>query len=182
MPDNINTAPYKIGESFRNAEIVKPITHIRRKPFFAMTWADKGPTDRDTSLWKSGSTRQFPAVWNRVAKARVVAKLGKKRTELASFDELGMGEAPGATAPSVTSATERTWWGSLVNTMINTGGTFIQKQQELQLLKAQTEAQQRSYMNFPFMRGQEGGMGLLGWGVLAAGVGAIGYFVLKNSK
>lgn len=181
MPDNINTAPYKIGESFRNARIVKPITHVRRKPFFAMSWSNDGPTQENLRLWKSGSTRQFPAVWNRAMKAKVVAKLGKKRNELASFDELGMGEAPGATAPSVTSETQRSWWGSLLNTAIETGGAIVQKQQELQLVKAQTEAQQRSYMSLPFMGGQtSGGIGVMGWGALALGIGAIGYFVMKK--
>lgn len=180
MSDNINKTPYRIGESFRNAPITKPITFQRRKPFFAMSWAGQGPTDVKRDFWKSGKVKTFPAVWNRAAKASTTAKLGVSRNELPSFNELG--EAPGATAPSVTSTTERSWWGSLGNTLIQTGGAYIQKQQELQLIKAQAQAQQQSYGGvFPFnYRSQESGMGMLGWGVIVAGIGAIGYIVMKN--
>lgn len=179
--DNIAVSPYKIGESFRNAEVVKPITFIRRKPFFAMSWAGQGPTDVKRNLWRSGKTNKFPAVWNRAAKAQTSAKLGSLRNELPNFQELG--QAPGATAPSVTAGTERSWWGSLLNTAIETGGAVIQKQQELQLVKAQAAAQQRSYGGvFPNIGiPSEGGLGMLGWGaVIVLGVGTIGYIFMRN--
>lgn len=181
MPDNINNAPYRIGESFRNAPVTKSITFERRKPFFAMSWAGQGPTDVKKDLWENKANRKFPAVWNRAAKAHTSAKLDILRNELPSFNELGA--APGATEPSVTSATERSWWGSLGNTLIQTGGVFIQKQQELQLIKVQAQAQQRSYAGvFPYIgMPSEGGIGILGWSAIAAlGLGTISYIIMKN--
>lgn len=171
--------PYRIGISFRQAPVLKPITFERRQPFFAMTWAGQGPTDVQADMWKGGGLRAFPSVWRRAAKNNTSDKLATVRSEVPSFQELG--EAPGPTTSSVTGQTERNVWGSLFNDLLKTGGEAFQVSQQTQLAKSQAVAQRSMYGGmFPNINLQGGGMGILGWTLIAAGLGTIGYIVMRN--
>lgn len=180
--DSIDKAPYRIGYSFKSPNVVKRIAHQRDQPFFAMSWAGKGPTDVQKDFWESGKTRRFPTVWRRAAMSGTVSRLGGVRHEMPSFDELGA--APGPTETSASGTIARNDWGSLLNTITSVVGEGIQQQQQLQLVKAQVAAQKSQYSgmfpNIQVMPSSDGSMGLLGWGAIALGVGAVGYYVMNR--
>ena len=178
--DSISQVPYRIGYSFRNPEIVKPVTKTRNRPYFAMDWAIKGPTQVKEELFKSGKLQRLPSVWRRAAKMNNVEGLGVigNRRELPSFDELG--EAPGPTdKATVTSSTSRDGWGFLDN-LIKTAGGVVAQSQQLEIAKAQAQSGQYQ----AYYPGQYGGymssgegLGVWGWAAIigAAGVGAVLY-------
>lgn len=176
--DSIERVPYRIGYSFKNPEIVKPLTFERKRPFFAMSWAGGGPADANSEFWKSGQVRRFPSVWRRAAKNNTSDKVGSVRAELPNFDELG--EAPGPTSSSGAATTTRNVWGSLANDLLTMGGSALQETQQLQLVKAQV-ASQRVYRDrsmFPYInvRESDGSLGVLGWGLVITIVGIVGSF------
>ena len=177
----IERTPYKIGYSFQQPEVLKPITFERRKPFFTMNWAGHGPADVQREFWESKKLNNFPSVWRRAAKTHTSDKIGYVRSEVPSFQELGA--APGPTTSSVTNKTERNVWGSLFNDLLKTGGEAFQVSQQTQLAKAQATAQRNMYggmfPNVNLLPGG-GGMGIFGWGLVAAGLGTIGYIVMRN--
>lgn len=177
--DSIERVPYRIGVSFKNAEIVKPLTFERRRPFFAMSWAKGGPADANSEFWRSGQVRRFPSVWRRAAKNNTSDKVGSLRAEVPSFDELGA--APGPTASSGAATTKRNVWGSLANDLLMMGGSALQEAQQLQLVKAQAAAQRSGGMFPNFMLRPSGdGMGVFEWSLVALGLGTIGYIVMRN--
>lgn len=180
--DSIDRVPYRIGYSFKEPDVVKPITFQRRNPFFTMTWAGRGPTDVQRDLWASGQTRRFPTVWRRAAKSQTSARLGEIRSELPDFTELGA--APGPTDSSGSGTVERNVWGSLANDLLTAGGEVIQQAQQLQMVKAQAAAQQQQYggmfPNIRVMPSSDGGLGMIGWGAIILGVGAAGYYFMKR--
>lgn len=179
--DSISQVPYRIGYSFRNPELVKPVTKTNTRPYFAMDWAIKGPTQVKEELFKSGKLQRLPEVWRRAAKLNNVEGLGVvgNRRELPSFNELG--EAPGPTdKATVTSSTSRDGWGFLDN-LIKTAGGVISQSQQLEMAKAQAQAQRTPYS--PYGTGQYGvypssdGIGALGWAAIigAVGIGTVLY-------
>ena len=177
--DSIERVPYRIGYSFKNPEIVKPLTFERRRPFFAMSWAGGGPADANSAFWKSGQVRRFPSVWRRAAKNNTSDKVGSVRAELPNFDELG--EAPGPTSSSGAATTTRNVWGSLANDLLMMGGSALQETQQLQMMKAQVAAQRSGGMFPNFMlRSSGSGMGVMEWSIVALGLGTIGYIVYRN--
>ncbi len=171
--DSISQVPYRIGYSFRQPKLLKPVTVTRERPYFAMDWAIKGPSQVKEELYKSGKLQQFPTVWRRAAKAMNVQGLGVvgNRRELPSFNELG--EAPGPTdKATTTSDIGRDFFGFLQNTIKSVGGAVAQSQQ-LEVLKAQTQAAQQSRINLPMFYNPNaaGGIGTLGWLAIASGLG-----------
>lgn len=176
--DTISDVPYRIGYSFRNPTVVKPLTKTRVRPYFAKDWAMKGPTQVKAELWKKGVEQRYPTVWRRAAKGVAIKELGVvgNRTELPSFQELG--QAPGPTDKATTSSeVDRSPWGFL-NNMIKTAGGLISQSQQMEIQRAQTQ-QYPSYMP-NFFTPSSGGIGMLGWTAIlgVAGVGA--YMFLKR--
>lgn len=177
--DSISQVPYRIGYSFRQPKLLKPVTVTREHPYFAMDWAIKGPSQVKEELYKSGKLQRFPTVWRRAAKAMNVQGLGVvgNRRELPSFNELGA--APGPTdKATVTSDVGRDFFGFLSNTIKDVGGSIAQSQQ-LEVLRAQTQAAQQPRTYLPsFFTPQDGsGIGALGWLAIASvlGVGTVIY-------
>lgn len=182
--DSISRVPYVIGESFRNPRIVKPVTSTHVRPYFSMNWAMKGPSETKEELYQSGQLKRYPTVWRRAAKAMAIEKLGPvmNRRELPDFNELGA--APGPTdLVSTTSTTTRGAFGFLDN-LIKTAGEVIGQQQQLDIVKAQAQAQ--ASQQYPTMLpafytpGPGGGIGMLGWATIV-GVGALGYYLYARS-
>lgn len=178
--DSISDVPYRIGYSFRNPTVVKPLTKTRVRPYFSKDWAMKGPTQVKEELWEQGVEQRYPTVWRRAAKAIPVRSMGVvgNRTELPSFQELG--QAPGATdKATTTSSVDRSPWGFLDN-MIKTAGGLIQQSQQMEIQRAQAQVASR-YMP-QFFTPQSGGIGTLGLvaivGVVGVGVGA--YFYMNR--
>lgn len=188
MPQNesITKLPYVIGMSFRNPRVVKPVTHTNMRPYFAMDWAAKGPSETKEELYSSGQLRRYPTVWRRAAKAMTIEKLGDKvlnRKELPSFEELGA--APGPTdLVSTTSTTSRGAWGFLDN-LIKSTGEIIAQRQQLDIVKAQAQAQ--AAQQYPTMLptfytpGEGGGIGMLGWMTILGGLGVGAYYFMRKS-
>jgi len=176
--DSISDVPYRIGYSFRNPRLVKPVTRTRERPFFAMDWAIKGPTQVKEELYKSGVLQKYPTVWRRAAKGMAVSGMGVvgNRTELPSFEELG--QAPGPTdKETVTSDVSRSPWGFLDN-MIKTAGGLISQSQQLEIARAQA---QQSPTGLPqFFTPGEGGLGMLGWTAIIGVVGVGAYMFMRN--
>lgn len=177
--DSISQVPYRIGYSFRQPKLLKPVTVTRERPYFAMDWAIKGPSQVKEELYKKGTLQRFPTVWRRAAKQMNVQGLGVvgNRRELPSFSELG--EAPGPTdKATTTSDVGRDFFGFLSNTIKSVGGAISQSQQ-LEVLKAQAQAQQAGRTTLPtfFTPQSGGGIGLLGWVAIASvlGVGTVIY-------
>ena len=174
--DSISDVPYRIGYSFRNPMMVKPVTMTRERPFFGMDWAIKGPTQVKEELFKSGVLQRYPTVWRRAAKSMAVKDLGVvgNRTELPSFQELG--EAPGPTDKSTTtSEVDRSPWGFL-NNMIKTAGGLISQSQQMEIQRAQVQQYPTGMPQF-FTSGSGGGIGMMGYLAIAGvlGVGAFMY-------
>jgi hypothetical protein len=177
--DSISDVPYRIGYSFRNPVMVKPLTMTRERPYFGMDWAVKGPTQVKEELYNKGTLQRYPTVWRRAAKAIPVRSLGVvgNRTELPSFQELG--EAPGPTdAVTTTSAVDRSPWGFLDN-MIKTAGGLISQAQQVEIQKAQ--AQQYPYGMPQFFTPGGGGLGTLGW-MAVLGAAGVGVFMFMRNR
>jgi hypothetical protein len=169
--DSISQVPYRIGYSFRQPKLLKPVTVTRMRPFFAMDWAIKGPSQVKEELYQSGKLQKFPEVWRRAAKAMGTEGLGVvgNRRELPSFNELGA--APGPTDNSTTSSTvSRDVFGFMSNLIKTTGGAIAQSQQ-LEITRAQAQAQQAGRISLPMSYMPTGeGIGVMGW---AAIIGAL---------
>lgn len=178
--ESINRSPYKIGYSFKNPRVVSPLTHTRDKKFFEVDWAVEGPTQKKEKMYQSGQLNRYSSVWRRASKGRTAYGLGEVVTELPSFNELG--EAPGPTDKQSPAEPERSWWGSLANTLSTAAATVLTEQQKLQMIKAQAAARQQGGMQFipPGMYSQEQGIGMLGWGLILGGVGLGAYYYMKK--
>ena len=176
--DSISDVPYRIGYSFRNPTIVKPLTKTRVRPYFAKDWAMKGPTQVAAELWENGVEQRYHTVWRRAAKAIPVKSLGVvgNRTELPSFQELG--QAPGPTDKSTTSSeVDRSPWGFLSN-MITTAGGLISQSQQMEIQRAQAQ-QYPSYMP-QFFTPSSGGIGMMGYLAIAGVLGVGAFMYLKR--
>lgn len=180
--DSISDVPYRIGYSFRQPKLVKPVTRTNTRPFFAKEWAMKGPTQVKEELYQSGVLQKFPTVWRRAAKEMNVNGLGVvgNRKELPSFEELG--QAPGPTdKQTVTSSIGRSVFGFLDN-MIKTTGGAIAESQKLEIMRAQAQAPYTAIRLPQFFTPGEGGLGILGWTAILGVVGAGAYFIYAKSK
>ena len=184
--DSISQVPYRIGYSFRNPQMTKPVTQTRERPYFAMDWAIKGPSQVKEELYKKGTLQRYPTIWRRAAKTMAIEKLDGgmggvvgNRRELPSFNELGA--APGPTdKETVNSETSRSVFGFLENMIKTTGGAIAQSQQ-LEILKVQTQAQQpRTFLPTFFTPGDGGGIGALGWLAIAGGLGVATVLYIRN--
>lgn len=179
--DSISEVPYRIGYSFRQPELLKPVTRTTTRPFFAMDWAIKGPSQVKEELYKSGQLQRFPTVWRRAAKLQNVQSLGVvgNRRELPSFNELGA--APGPTdAVTVNSTAGRDFFGFLNNAIKTVGGAISQRQQ-LEIVKAQAQTPQTPIMlPSSYTPGDSGGIGMLGWTAILGSVGVAAYLYLKR--
>ncbi len=176
--DSISDVPYRIGYSFRNPTVIKPLTKTRTEPYFAMQWGMKGPSQVKEELFQKGVLQKYPSVWRRAAKGMAIKdlKVVGNRTELPSFEELG--EAPGATDKATTSSSvDRGPWGFLDN-MIKTAGGLIQQSQQMEIQRAQTQQYASSYPQF--FTPSSGGIGMLGWTAIAGMVGVGAYMFLKR--
>jgi hypothetical protein len=177
--DSIQRVPYRIGYSFRQPALVKPVTVTRRRPYFAMNWA--GSVDeKKRNLYNKGVLQRFPSTWRRAAKSMAVAGLGVvgNRRELPNFNELG--DAPGPTdKETTTSSTSRDAFGFLDN-IIKTTGSLISQSQQLEIAKAQTQGAYA--MRLPqFFNPSTGGLGFTGW-IAILGVAGVGvYFFMRRS-
>jgi len=185
--DSISDVPYRIGYSFRNPVLVKPVTRTRERPYFALDWAIKGPTQVKEELFKKGVLQKYPTVWRRAAKGKALGKLKGpgglggvvgNRKELPSFEELG--QAPGPTdKKTVTSETGRSFFGFLDN-MIKTAGGLISDSQQLEIARAQAQIYPTGMPQF-FTPQEGGGLGLLGWTVILGGLGTGVYLFMRRS-
>jgi len=167
--DSISDVPYRIGYSFRNPQTVKHVTKTRERPYFAMDWAIKGPTQVKEELYQKGVLQRYPTVWRRAAKGMAVKELGVvgNRTELPNFQELGA--APGPTDKETsTSTVSRSVFGFLDN-MVKTAGGLIGQSQQMEIARAQ--AQQYPTVLPQFFTPGGDGIGMLG---IAAIVGVLG--------
>jgi hypothetical protein len=176
--DSISDVPYRIGYSFRNPQVVKSVTRTRERPYFAMDWAIKGPTQVKEELFKSGVLQRYPTVWRRAAKGMAVNGMGVvgNRTELPNFQELG--EAPGPTdKETVNTNIYRDAMGLLHNSIKDVGGLILQSQQ-LEITKAQAQQYPTGLPQF-FTPGG-GGIGMLGWTAIIGVVGVGAYMFMRN--
>ena len=178
--DSISDVPYRIGYSFRNPKLLKPVTRTNERPYFAMDWAIKGPSQVKEELYKKGKLQRFPTVWRRAAKEMNVAGIGVvgNRKELPSFEELGA--APGPTdKETVNTDVSRSVYGFLENMIKTTGGAIAQSQQ-LEIVRAQAQAPYQATMLPRYFTSGEGGLGMMGWLAIAGTLGAGAYFYMKN--
>lgn len=177
--DSISDVPYRIGYSFRNPTMLKPVTRTRERPYFAMDWA--GSVDQVKSNFdKKGTLRQFPTVWRRSAKSMAVAGLGVvgNRRELPSFQELGA--APGPTdVPTVNSSVVRDVLGFLQNGITTIGGGILSNQQ-LEIARAQAQGPYATSLP-NFFTPSSGGLGAIGWLAILGTLGAGAYFYMKRA-
>lgn len=169
--DSIEVAPYKIGYSFRNPPVVKPLTEYR-KQYFRMKWAVEGPTEKKEAMWKRGHLHRYPTVWRRAAKASSVE--GLSGIEMPNFHELGQALPPTSTK----NTTDRSFWGALTNSITNAASTVFNEQQKLQLAKLQAQQQPQGFM--PMFYSQEGGLGVVGWSAILVGGSVVAYMLLKR--
>ena len=177
--DSIENVPYRIGYSFRQPEVVKPVTRTNKRPYFAVDWA-ASVMKRNNDLKNSSKVlAKFPSIWRRAAKGKAIRTLGVvgNRKELPSFQELG--EAPGPTDKATTSSeVSRGAFGFLDN-LIKTTGSLIAQSQQLEITKARAQ-------QYPTMLPQSynpyanNGIGVLGWTAIAVTLGAGAYFFMKN--
>lgn len=175
--DSIERVPYRIGYSFRQPSMVKPITRTNRRPYFAIDWA-ASVSKKKEDLGRRSVLKKFPSIWRRAAKHINVRGLGVvgNRKELPSFDELGA--APGPTDNATTSSeVSRGAFGFLDN-LIKTTGSLISQSQQLEIAKA--KAQQYPTMLPQMYMPSSGGLGILGWTAIAVALGAGTYFFIKK--
>jgi len=176
--DSISDVPYRIGYSFRQPRVVRGVTRTNTRPFFAMDWAIKGPSQVKEELYKKGELKRFPSVWRRAAKSMNVSGLGVvgNRRELPSFEELGA--APGPTdKETVNTDVNRSVFGFLENMIKTTGGAIAQSQQ-LEIMRAQAQGPYATGLP-RFFTPSEGGLGMIGWLAIAGTLGAGAYFYMK---
>ena len=179
--DSISDVPYRIGYSFRNPDLIKPVTRTREQPYFAMNWAGS-VTQKKEDLYKKGTLQRFPSTWRRAAKAMAVQGLGVvgQRRELPNFQELG--EAPGPTdVTTTTSSTSRDVFGFLNNLITQAGGAIAQSQQ-MDIVKAQAQGPYATRLPQFFTPGAAGGMGTLSWMLVGVGVVSVGALFYMRSK
>jgi hypothetical protein len=177
--DSISQVPYRIGYSFRQPEVIKPLTRTNTRPYFAKDWAMKGPTQVKEELYKKGVLQRYPTVWRRAAKSMNVAGLGVvgNRRELPSFQELGA--APGPTdKETVNTDVGRSVFGFLENMIKTTGGAIVQSQQ-LEIVRAQAQGPYATRLP-QFFTSSEGGLGMVGWLAIAGTLGVGAYFYMQN--
>jgi hypothetical protein len=170
--DSISDVPYRIGYSFRNPKLIKPVTRTNERPYFAMDWAGS-VTQKKEDLYKTGVLQRFPTVWRRSAKAMNVAGLGVvgNRRELPNFQELG--QAPGPTdKETVNTNVFRDVLGFLQNSIKDVGGV-IQQSQQMEIVRAQAQGPYATGLPRVFTPG-EGGMGSLSWMLVGVGVVSVG--------
>jgi hypothetical protein len=168
--DSIAYTPIRIGRKFRegNANIAT---------------GNRGWGPRSVNKgWDSGKLKQYASLWRRESKISAVDGLGVvgNRRELPSFDELG--EAPGPTDNNTTTSTvSRSVFGMLDNAIKTVGG-FVANKQNLEMIKAQGQADMRSEYMPRYSSSSSsswfGEMSMLGLGAL--GVGVIGYFIMRS--
>lgn len=176
--DSISDVPYRIGYSFRNPELVKPVTRTSEQPYFKMNWAGS-VTQKKEDLYKKGTLQRFPTVWRRSAKSMAVSGLGVvgNRRELPNFQELGA--APGPTDKvTVNTSTTRDWLGFLQNSIKDVGGLIAQSQQ-MEIVKAQAQGPYATGLP-RFFTPSEGGLGMIGWLAIFGTLGAGTYFYMRN--
>lgn len=177
--DSIQNVPYRIGYSFRDPEVVKPVTRTRRRPYFAIDWAMKGPTEVKADLYKKGVLQKYPSVWRRSAKAMNVSGLGVvgNRRELPNFQELG--QAPGPTdKATTTSETSRSVFGFLDN-MIKTAGGLISQSQQMEIVRAQAQSPYATSLPTSYTP-ESGGLGIMGWTAIIGTVGIGAFLFMRN--
>jgi hypothetical protein len=176
--DDITKVPYRIGYSFRQPDIVKPVTRTNKRPYFAVDWA-ASVNKKKQDLYKSGVLQRFPSTWRRSAKSMAVAGLGVvgNRRELPNFQELG--QAPGPTdKETTTSSTSRDWTGFLQNTIKDVGGLIVQSQQ-MEILKAQAQGPYATRLPV-FYNPSTGGLGMFGYLAIAGVLGAGVFLYMRN--
>lgn len=179
--DSIQNVPYRIGYSFRQPEIVKPVTRTNKRPYFAVDWAASVQKKKE-DLYKKGTLQRFPSTWRRSAKSMAVAGLGVvgNRRELPNFQELG--EAPGPTdKETTTSSTSRDWTGFLQNT-IKDVGSLIGQSQQMEIIKAQAQGPYATRLPMFYNPNAVGGMGTLSWMIVGVGVVGLGALLYMRSK
>lgn len=177
--DSISDVPYRIGYSFRQPRVVKPVTQTNMRPFFAMDWAIKGPSQVKEELYKRGMLQKFPSVWRRAAKSMAVNGLGVvgNRRELPSFEELGA--APGPTdKETVNTDVGRSAFGFLENLIKTTGGVIAQSQQ-MEIARAQAQGPYATGLP-RFFTPSEGGLGMLGWAAIVGTLGVGAFLYMRN--
>lgn len=177
--DSISDVPYRIGYSFRQPRVVKPVTQTNTRPFFAMDWAIKGPSQVKEELYKKGVLQKFPSVWRRAAKSMAVNGLGVvgNRRELPSFEELGA--APGPTdKETVNTDVGRSAFGFLENLIKTTGGVIAQSQQ-MEIARAQAQGPYATGLP-RFFTPSEGGLGMLGWAAIVGTLGVGAFLYMRN--
>jgi hypothetical protein len=176
--DSISDVPYRIGYSFRNPALIKPVTRTRERPYFAMDWA-ASVTKKKEDLYKKGTLQRFPTVWRRSAKSMAVNGLGAvgNRRELPNFQELG--QAPGPTdKETVNTNIYRDAMGLLQNSLKDVGGLILQSQQ-MEIVRAQAQAPYATSLPRYFTPG-EGGIGMLGLAAIVGTVGIGAFMYLRN--
>jgi len=177
--DSISDVPYRIGYSFRQPRVVQPVTRTNTKPFFAMDWAIKGPSQVKEELYRKGVLQKFPSIWRRAAKSMNVAGLGVvgNRRELPSFEELGA--APGPTdKETVNTDVGRSVFGFLENMIKTTGGVIAQSQQ-MEIARAQAQGPYATGLP-RFFTPSEGGLGMLGWAAIVGTLGVGAFLYMRN--
>lgn len=176
--DSIEKVPYRIGYSFRQPDIVKPVTHTNRRPYFAIDWA-ASVEKKKGDLRSKSRLQKFPSIWRRAAKGKAIRglKVVGNRKELPSFEELGA--APGPTDKATTSSeVSRGAFGFLENLIKTTGGLISQSQQ-LEMAKAQAQ-QYPTSLPQAYMPYEGGGIGMFGWLTIAGVLGAGTYYFMNR--
>jgi len=176
--DSISDVPYRIGYSFRNPDIIKPVTRTREQPFFAMNWAGS-VTQKKEDLYKKGVLHRFPSVWRRSAKSMAVSGLGVvgNRRELPNFQELGA--APGPTdKETVNTNVFRDVMGFLQNSMKVIGGE-IDQSQKMEIARAQAQGPYATMLP-RYFNPSEGGIGMIGWTAIVGTLGVGAFLYMRN--
>ena len=137
---------YKPGYSFRNTPLVRPVTKIRRDPWFYERMTG-GPQTKSAKIrrWRGGNLNRYKAVWHRGMRQAVADKLGHALNEMPSYDEYQLGQAPGPTDTVKTSTRDPLGFLSNILTQgAETAGKIvgsIQKQEEERIKEAQAQIQ-----------------------------------------
>jgi len=176
--DSISDVPYRIGYSFRNPDIIKPVTRTREQPFFAMNWVGS-VTQKKEDLYKKGVLHRFPSVWRRSAKSMAVSGLGVvgNRRELPNFQELGA--APGPTdKETVNTNVFRDVMGFLQNGIKVIGGE-IDQSQKMEIARAQAQGPYATMLP-RYFNPSEGGLGYVGWIAILGTLGVGTFFYMRN--
>lgn len=107
---------YKPGFSFRNSPLSRPITRVRRNPWFYNNFVG-GPQTGAAKIrrWRGGNLNRYRAVWKRGLKQAQADKLGFGFIDMPSFEEMELGAIPGPT--DTLKSTARNWWGDLTSVL-----------------------------------------------------------------